>query len=138
MPEWLLQLLMPVAASQLLRKVYHPHTFQTKPQLIRTAWLSLVSVKPWVMQAQCPQVGAMSGEQPVSCKCEQRLSAVRGRMQARIGRSASHLASLWVVGACRNMEQLHCRGNQAHGRHLQVCTASFAALKLSWLYADRE
>ena len=58
-PEWLLQLLMPVAASQLLRKVYHPHTFQTKPQLIRTAWLSLVSVKPWVMQAQCPQVGAV-------------------------------------------------------------------------------
>ena len=58
MPEWLLQLLMPVAASQLMRKVYHPHTFQTQPQLIRSEWLGLVAVKPWVMQAQCPQVRA--------------------------------------------------------------------------------
>ena len=62
-PEWLLQLLMPVAASQLLRKVYHPHTFLTKPQLIRTAWLSMVSVKPWVMQAQCPQVAPVPVKQ---------------------------------------------------------------------------
>ena len=81
----------------------------------------------------------MSGEQWVSCTCEQRLSAVRGRMHARIGRgAASHLASLWVVVACRDMEQLDCRENQAHGGELQVCTASIAALKLSWLCADRK